>query len=172
MILRNYFTLLSVLVSVYFCSGCFSSIEGYKDEIENMQVPRLRIESRGFDYAGSGVDSVTLPVSGTVIQLEREPIVAEYDIINVEMVQVDMGIALMIQVTDKASRELYRRSVTHSGSRIVFTCNGLPVGARRLNGTIEDGRFFTFVEIPDDEVGQFVLDLKASIAELQTHYKY
>ena len=106
------------------------------------------------------------------IKLEREPVVGEYDIINVEMVKVDMGLALLIQITDKGSRELYRRSVTHRGSRIVFTTNGQPIGATRLSGTIEDGQFYTFVEIPDDELGQFVIDLKASIAELQTHYKY
>ena len=173
MILRNsYLTIASLLISLLCFTGCFESIEGYKNEIENMQVPRLMIEARGVDYGGGSGSKVTLPISGTAIKLEREPVVGEYDIINVEMVKVDMGIALMIQVTDKGSRELYRRSVTHSGSRIVLTTNGQPIGAIRLNGTIEDGQFYTFVEIPDDEVGQFVLDLKASIAELQTHYKY
>ena len=91
---------------------------------------------------------------------------------NVEMVKVDMGMALLIQITDKGSRELYRRSVTHRGSRIVLTSNAQAVGATRLGGTIEDGQFYTFVEIPDDELGQFVIDLKASIQELQSHYKY
>jgi hypothetical protein len=173
MILRNsYLTIASLLMSLFLFTGCFESIEGYKNEIENMQVPRLMMEARGVDYGGGGGSKVTLPVSGTAIKLEREPVVGEYDIINVEMVKVDMGIALMIQVTDKGSRELYRRSVTHSGSRIVLTTNGQAIGATRLSGTIEDGQFYTFVEIPDDEVGQFVLDLKASIAELQTHYKY
>lgn len=172
MILRKYLTLTSLLISLLLLAGCFESVQGYKNEIENMQVPRLMMETRGMDYGGGSGSKVTLPISGTAIKLEREPVVGEYDIINVDMVQVDMGLALLIQVTDKGSRELYRRSVTHSGSRIVFTCNGAPVGARRLGGTIEDGQFFTFVEIPDDELGQFVLDLKASIAELQTHYKY
>ena len=177
MILRKYITLASLLMSLLFVAGCFESIEGYKNEIENMQVPRLMIEARGVDYGGGSGSKVTLPISGTAIKLEREPVVGEYDIINVEMVEVDMvpgvrGIALMIQVTDKGSRELYRRSVTHSGSRIVLTTNGQAIGAIRLSGTIEDGQLYTFVEIPDDEIGQFVIDLKASIAELQTHYKY
>jgi hypothetical protein len=173
MILRNsHLTIANLLMSLFLFSGCLESIEGYKNEIENMQVPRLMMEARGMDYGGGSGSSVTLPISGTAIKLERDAVVGEFDIINVEMVKVDMGIALMIQVTDKGSRELYRRSVTHSGSRIVLTTNGQAIGARRLSGTIEDGQFYTFVEIPDDEVGQFVLDLKASIAELQTHYKY
>lgn len=169
---KCYSTIATLLVSLFLFPGCFNSLEGYKNEIENMQVPRLMIEARSMNYSGSGVSSVTLPISGTAIKLERDPIVGEYDIINVELVKVDLGLALMIQVTDKASRELYRRSVTHAGSRIVLTSNDRPIGARRLNGVIEDGQLYTFVEIPDDDLGQFVLDLKASIAELQTHYKY
>ena len=172
MIFRKYLTLTSLLISLFFSVGCFESIEGFKNEIENMQVPRLMIEARGIDYGGGSGSKVTLPISGTAIKLERDPVVGEYDIINIEMVKVDLGLALLIQITDKGSRELYRRSVTHRGSRIVFTCNGQPVGATRLSGTIEDGQFYTFVEIPDDELDQFVIDLKASIQELQSHYKY
>jgi hypothetical protein len=172
MMFRKNLTLASLLMSLFFSAGCFESIEGFKNEIENMQVPRLMIEARGIDYGGGSGSKVTLPISGTAIKLEREPVVGEYDIINVEMVKVDMGMALLIQITDKGSRELYRRSVTHRGSRIVLTSNAQAVGATRLGGTIEDGQFYTFVEIPDDELGQFVIDLKASIQELQSHYKY
>jgi len=173
MILRNPYPLIvSLLATILLLTGCLGSLEGYKNEIENMQVPRLMVESRGIDYGGGSSSQVTLPISGTTIKLEREPVVAEYDIINVEMVKVELGLAIMIQVTDKGARELYRRSVTNLGSRIVLTVNGQAIGARRLSGTIEDGQFFTFVEIPEEELSQFVLDLKASITELQTHYKY
>jgi hypothetical protein len=172
MIFRKHMILASLLISLFFSVGCFESIKGFKNEIENMQVPRLMIEARGIDYGGGSGSKVTLPISATAIKLEREAVVGEYDIINVEMVKVDMGMALLIQITDKGSRELYRRSVTHRGSRIVLTCNGQAVGATRLGDTIEDGQFYTFVEIPDDELGQFVIDLKASIQELQSHYKY
>lgn len=137
-----------------------------------MQVPRLMIESRGMNYGGFSGTELTLPISGSTILVESEPIVSEYEIINAEMVKVDMGLALMLEVNDAARRELYRRSVTHMGTRVVFTSNGEAVGARLLDGAITDGRFYTFVEIDDNELGQFVLDLKASIAELQTHYKY
>ena len=137
-----------------------------------MQVPRLMIESRGMNYAGTREVNLTLPVSGTTIQVEGMPIVGEFDIINAEMVQVDMGFALLLELTDTGRRELYRRSVTNIGNRIVLTANGKPIGARVLDGPIMDGNFYTFVEIPDDQLGQFVLDLKESIAELKTRYKY
>lgn len=152
--------------------GCFKGIYGFKNKVENMQVPRLMIESRGMDYAGSGGIELALPISGSTIQVENKPIVNEFDIINAEMVKVDIGLALLLELTDTGRRELYRRSVTNKGNRVVLTSNGEAIGARVLDGAITDGKFYTFVEIPDDELGQFVLDLKASIAELQTRYQY
>lgn len=155
-----------------FASGCFKGVYGFNNKVENMQVPQLMIESRGMDYSGASGVELVLPVSGTRIQVERKPIVNEFDIINAEMVKVDMGLALMLELTDTGRREMYRRSVTNNGNRVVLTANGEAIGARVLDGAIADGKFYTFVEIDDSEFGQFVLDLKESIAELQTRYKY
>ena len=164
--------ILFLLLLLTLNSGCFRGVYGFNNKVENMQVPRLMIESRSMNYGGSRDTSLTLPVSGTTILVESEPIVNEFDIINVDLVKVDMGLALALDLTDTGRRELYRRSVTNIGNRIVLTSNGKPIGARVLDGAITDGRLYTFVEIPDDELGQFVLDLKESIAELQTRYKY
>lgn len=173
MIIYKHIYRAAVLVALLtLSSGCFKGPYGFKNKVENMQVPRLMIESRGIDYSGSSGVKLVLPVSGTMIQVENKPIVNEFDIINAELVQVDMGLALMLELTDTGRRELYRRSVTNKGNRVVLTCNGEAIAARILDGAITDGRFYTFVEISDDELGQFVLDLKASIAELQTHYHY
>ena len=53
------------------------------------------------------------------------------------------------------------------GSRIVFMVNGNAIGARRIDGAIQDGNFYTFVEIDDEELGQLVLNIKQTIVELQ-----
>jgi hypothetical protein len=50
MMFRKNLTLASLLMSLFFSAGCFESIEGFKNEIENMQVPRLMIEARGIDW--------------------------------------------------------------------------------------------------------------------------
>lgn len=169
---RHTYKIAAATALLLLTSGCFKSFFGSKDKVENMQVPRLMIESRGMNYAGSRETELTLPISGTTIQVESKPIVGEFEIINVELVKVDMGLALMLQLSDTGRRELYRRSVTNNGNRIVLTANGEAIGARMLDGAITDGKLYTFVEISDDEIGQFVLDLKASIAELQKGYKY
>ncbi len=173
MIAHKYIYRITLLIALLaLTSGCFKGTYGFKNKVENMQVPRLMIESRGMDYSGSRGIELNLPVSGLMILVESAPIANEFDIINAEMVQVDMGLALMLELTDTGRRELYRRSVTNKGNRVVLTSNGKAIGARILDGAIMDGKFYTFVEIPDDELGQFVLDLKESIAELQTRYKY
>lgn len=169
---NKYNCMIAALSLLLLSSGCFKGVYGFKNKVENMQVPRLMIESRGMNYAGTGEVELTLPKSGSVIRVESKPIVNEFDIINAELVKVDMGLALMLQLTDTGRRELYRRSVTNKGNRVVLTSNNSAIGARVLDGAITDGKLYTFVEIEDEELGQFVLDLKASIAELQTRYKY
>jgi hypothetical protein len=137
-----------------------------------MLVPRLMIESRSVNYGSVNGVNLRLPISGSVIAVDKTPIVNEFDIFNVEMVRVEMGIAVLIELSDQGARELYRRSVTNKGSRVVFVVNGNALGARRLDSAIEDGKLYTFVEVKDDAIGQLVLDLKASIAEIQTQYQY
>ncbi len=155
-------TLLLFASLVFLLSGC------KKDETtENLKVPRLMIESRGVNYGSLTGESIVLPVSGTKIQLQKEPLVNEFEIMNVELVKVDMGMALLLQLSERGARELYRGSVTNMGGRIVLTVNGNPIGARRIDGAIQDGNLYTFVEVDDAELGQLVLDLKESLSELR-----
>jgi len=137
------------------------------DDPENRRVPRLMIEARGVNYGNLTGSTAVLPLSGTQIPLQREPLVSEFEIANVELVKVDMGMALLIQLTEKGARALYRGSVSNNGGRVVLTVNGNPIGARRLSGAIEDGNLYTFVEIDDEELGQLVLDIRQTLNEIQ-----
>ena len=138
-----------------------------KEKLENLSVPRLMVETRGVNYGSSTGETVTLPVSRTTISIHGDPVVNEFDIQNVEMVKVDMGVALLVQTVSLGARDLYRASVSNMGSRIVFMVNGNAIGARRIDGAIQDGNFYTFVEVDDEELGQLVLDIKDTIVELQ-----
>ena len=138
-----------------------------KGKLENLSVPRLMIETRGVNYGAPTGEIVTLPVSRTTISIQGDPVVNEFDILNVEMVKVDMGVALLVQTGGQGARDLYRASVSDRGSRIVFMVNGNAIGARRIDGAIQDGNFYTFVEVDDEELGQLVLDIKETIVDLQ-----
>ena len=110
-----------------------------------------------------------MPVSRTTVSIQGDPVVNEFNILNVEMVKVDMGMALLVQTGGQGARNLYRASVSNMGSRIVFMVNGNAIGARRIDGAIQDGNFYTFVEIDDEELGQLVLNIKQTIVELQAN---
>ena len=140
-----------------------------KDKPENLSVPRLILETRDVNYGAASGQTVTLPVSRTMVSIQGEPVVNEFDILNVEMVKVDMGVALLVQTGGQGARDLYRASVSNMGSRIVFMVNGNAIGARRIDGAIHDGNFYTFVEVDDEELGQLVLDIKETIVKLQAN---
>lgn len=159
-------SLLTPLLLAAFVLGLLAGCKKDAD-FTDLMVPRLMVEARGVNYGSLTGTMAVLPVSGTQIPLQKEPLVNEFEIANVEMVQVDMGRALLLQVTEKGARDLYRGSVTNNGGRVVLTVNGNPIGARRLDGAVQDGNFYTFVEVDDGELGQFVLDIKQTLAELQ-----
>ena len=155
-----FFTFLGVCL----LSGCKK-----EQELKNLTLPRLMIETRGnINWAeGFGSTLVQLPVSGTRISIQDQPLVDEFNILNVELVKVDMGIAMLVQVSAQGSRSLYRGSISNMGGRIVLMINGNAMGARRIDSSIEDGNFFTFVEVSDEELGKLVFDIKASLASIK-----
>lgn len=159
--MRRYCLLLPVIALVL--SGCKKD----KIETEDLKVPRLMVEARGIQYGAMGGSVITLPKGGTRIAIQKEPLVNEFEIANVELVKVDLGLAILIQLTGQGARALYRGTVTNMGGRIVFTVNGNAIGARRIDTPITDGNYYTFVEIDNEELGQLVLDLKKSIIALQ-----
>lgn len=160
--LNKSIVLLPLLAWACCWTGCWKS-----DDVENMVVPELMIEVRGVEYGAMRNREVVLPDGVTKIFVERSPIVGAKEIVNVEMVKVELGPALLVQLSDRGARELYRQSVTNNGSRVVFMANGQAKGARRLDGAISDGQFYTFVDMTEEELGQMVLDIKESIPEIQ-----
>ena len=124
--------------------------------------------ARFFLEAGSGEGTaVTLPLSGVRVTVNSKPIITEGDITDVQLVQVELGKAIMFQLTPTASRDFYRLSGTHQGRRIVLVVDGEPLGARRIDGAIMNGVVFVFVEMPEPAMAPFVENLKKSSVALQ-----
>lgn len=115
-----------------------------------------------------GVQQVELPVSQVQIPVYPRVALAQSDVRNVELVQVDLGLCLMFEFTPEASRALLRLSSSNIGRRLVVTLNGRPLGARPLEGPITDGRLFVFVEVPDDALPDTAVNLKRTVHEIQT----
>ena len=82
---------------------------------ESRLTARFHLENQ----QGQGVPA-TLPRSGVSLGLDPQPVLTEGDIINVELVQVDLGRCLMFQVSPSAARALYRMTGSNQGRRLVL----------------------------------------------------
>ena len=126
-------------------------------------LPRFFLESTS---SGDGTP-VMLPQSGVKLTVNSRPVLTEGDVVNVELVQVDLGKCLLVQLTPSATRDFYRISVAHQGRRLVLMVNGNAMGARRLDGVITNGVIYVFVEIPEPDMPAFVENLKKSSVAMQ-----
>ncbi|MBL9213772.1 MAG: hypothetical protein JNL92_25125 [Opitutaceae bacterium] len=125
-------------------------------------VARFFLESA----SGDGTP-LTLPQSGVRVTVNPKPVIAEGDVINVELVQVDLGKCLLFQLSTSAVRDFYRMTVTHQGRRLVMVLDGEAVGARRIDGPITNGVLYVFVERPESELPALVNNLKKSSVAIQ-----
>jgi hypothetical protein len=125
-------------------------------------LPRLFLET-----SDPEATSVALPQSGVRVAINPKPVFTEGDIVNVELVQVDLGKCLMLQLSPAAARELYRVSASNQGRRLLLMLNQVPIGARRIDGPLADGNVLMFVEVPDVALPVLVTNLKKTTAELQ-----
>jgi hypothetical protein len=111
--------------------------------------------------------SVELPKSGVRLSIAPTPALTEGDIVNVEVMQVDLGRCLMFQLTPSAARDLYRFTAANQGARLVLMINGAAFGARRIDGPVEGGTLFIFAEVDDASLSGLVTNLKRTSADVQ-----
>ncbi len=152
----------AVLILLLGClaAGCRTTAEKPADY--EPLVARLFLEARSDEVAVP----VTLPQSGVAIALAPKPVLVEYDIVNAEVAQVELGRCLMLQLTPAAARDLYRLSVGAQGRRLVLALNDQPLGARRIEAAMSDGVVLIFVEVPDDRLPEMVERLKRTSADV------
>ena len=153
-------TLLALVAMWAWCGAGCSSTSKPKDYTP--VTARFFLESSNADGT-----PLMLPQSGVRLTVNSKPVITEGDIINVELVQVDLGKALLVQLTPSASRDFYRLSVTHQGRRLVLLVDGNPLGARRIDGAIINGVVYVFIEIPEPDMPAFVENLKKSSVAMQ-----
>ena len=151
MSLSRFLTLSLTLVLAVFAGACSSS----KKKNHPVAVVRFMLEGTGKDAGGT----VRLPRSGTVLQVAAKSQFSEYDIVNCSVVDNELGKSLVFELTPQAARDLYRLTATNQGKRIVTVLNGVPIGARRIEGPFNDGYILTYVEIEDQELTELAKNI-------------
>ncbi|KXU34011.1 hypothetical protein AXK12_08245 [Cephaloticoccus capnophilus] len=117
------------------------------------------------DAEQEGVPLV-LPVSGVAIRVAPKPVISEFDIVEAAVVEVDLGRCLGLRLTGEAARDLYRMSVSQMGRRLVLLVNGQALGARVIDGAIEGGVLFVFVEVADEELHALAREINTFAAAI------
>lgn len=128
-------------------------------------VPRFHIEAgpaRGMPRP-TPTDTVILPVSGTRISVDLRPVFTEHNIDRVGLYRVEHGLVLGFALSPSGSRELARLTVQNIGRRLVLVIDGQAMGARRIEGIIEGGMIYTFVEVEDRYLEEMVADLNEAL---------
>jgi len=151
-------TAVSLLLLTLFVGGCQTTEK--KDY-------RPTLARFFLEEADARTVSVTLPQSGVQVAVGPKPVFTEGDIVNVELMQVELGKCLMFQFTPAAARDLYRVSGSNQGRRLVLFLNDIPLGARRMEGPLAAGSVFVFVEVPDSALPALVDSLKKTSASVQ-----
>lgn len=145
-----------MLIGVLLQTGCQTPPP--KEAPYQPLVARFYLETK----TGEAGVAVTLPVSGVSIMVAPKPVLVEYDIVNAELVEVELGRCLMFQISGPAARDLYRLSVSSVGRRLVLALNDQFVGARPIAGAMSDGIVFIFVELDEAALPEAVERLKST----------
>ncbi|MBC2600733.1 hypothetical protein [Puniceicoccus vermicola] len=150
-----------------FLVGLLTLVAGCRSTtIEDPHVPTIYLESTS-SIPGREDPYVTLPISESRYRLPQRPLFGPMDIIRIEMVQVERGLAVRYLLTPSASRQLRRTSGDAIGYSFIFFDNQSPIGARKIDGMIDDGILYTFLEVSDEDMPQLVVDMNRTLVEFR-----
>lgn len=110
---------------------------------------------------------ITMPITHNQYYVYSNPLIPEGDIVNVELVRVDLGMCIRLDVDRHAGVILNSATVANQGRRLFLLVNDQPVGVRLIDGPIYGGQIYMFLEVPDDKLPEYVLSLKESCKRTQ-----
>ena len=161
---RSILSLLLVF-SMAFFAGCNSTKK--KDQSGKIALVRFMVEA-GPNEAGG---TVMLPQSRTTIRVSPKSYFTEYDVVKCEVVDNELGKSLLFQLSELASRDLYKVSALNQGRRIITAVNGNAIGAQRMDAPIGSGYIVTYVEVDPAELPQLAKAITKSSLDAQAELK-
>lgn len=96
-------------------------------------------------------------------RIGAKPVILGSEITAVDLVRVDSGMCLLFQVNTQAAFRLYNVTAQNLGKRLILVANDEPIGVRYIDEIIQNGRLFTFVELPDSELPALVISLQEGL---------
>lgn len=153
--------LLGAVALAFAVAGCSNS----KTDAKPMRM-YVQVDDTG-SMSARGSRMMRMP-DGMVFYVKSEPVILERHINNVDLVRLSNDrLAMLFYLNDEGASILYRTTGTERGRFVVFEYNGLPLGERMIDTVMKDGRYITFLSVPEDEMEELVLDMRENIAKIQ-----
>lgn len=143
-------------------TGCTAFKEEFGLAEENTAWLEVYLEGAPFSDRVA-TRTYTLPVSGSEIQVFDRPVLSTREFSMVRLVEVRYGYALELTTTNHGRHQLARTTGQHLGYRLVLVVNGIAIGARRIDGMLDDGVLYSFVEVEDEGLEELVRKLNHTI---------
>lgn len=158
---------LLALVSAILWSGCQTTGSSSRNTIDfTPALTQVYIEARP-RVARESTIPVQLPLSGTRIFLDPQPILLEWDFRDVTLLPTRDGPAFNFVLTPDAGRDLGRISTNNVGRRLVIVINQNVLGVAPIGRPMTDGVIRTYLEIPDEFAAELARDLSRTSQEIQ-----
>lgn len=104
--------------------------------------------------------------SQRLVRVVNVPVLDEFDFANVELAKVAKGKGLLFILKNEGAQRLAQVSQGSQRLSLVLIINGRAIAERPLDGQIQNGQLFTFVEIPDELLEKMVFSLKETCKQL------
>lgn len=150
----------AVFAGLLLATGCGSWGKRWD---EGLTVARFLVEGQQGDL----LSRVRLPVSGTMLEVESKSVITEVDIVNVDLVDGELGPLLVFQLTSDAARDFFRFTAQHQGRRLVLFVDMIPLGARLIERPVAGGVIMVYVEMEKKDAEDLAKRLKESSAKIQ-----
>ena len=102
------------------------------------------------------------------VRCESSPIVDASDIAAVDIVALELGKALLVQLTPRGMNALAERQGALVNRRLVLVINDRAIGTVRLDQPAQSGRLVIFVEVPDSDLPALVQSVQRGLSRFHS----
>ncbi len=164
--IKKLLTISTAIFAILALCSCNSS----EDDNEHKKLITFHVGAKGTFDSGIARETVVLPLSGFSIITNKEQFMYNGDLVKADLAQVNDvgGIVKGFYFTcqERGAKRLMQATGANMGSFIVVKYDGTPIGARKIDTTITDGKVFIVSEVPEKDLEKMLKDLNAAIEKI------
>lgn len=126
---------------------------GCSDKVDNLLT--FHIATPKGTTAGMTIEDVTMPGTGFTVKTNRDFFMYTADLTGVDLAEVTTVDGsklkgLLFYCDRRGARRLYQETAANIGGQVILKDNGVPIGLRRIDVVMSDGKIFVVTEFPEE----------------------